>query len=96
MTAKDGYTVFTLVWQDRRIEVSYQADWLYSGHWHIELRCADDLPVTTTGYRSQFVVADVIESPNDVEAYVRAWLDQAADDPVWKRLVEESRQLKLF
>ncbi len=93
---KDGYTVVPLVWQDRSIEVSYQANWLNSGHWHIELRCADPLPVTTTGYRSQFVAADVIKRPDDVEAYVRGWLDQAAEDPSWQRLLDDSRQLKLF
>jgi hypothetical protein len=94
--AKDGYETFNLLWQDRSIGVSYQANWLNSGHWHIELRCSDPLPVTSTGYRSQFVVTDIIDGPGAVEAYVIAWLDHTAADPAWKRLVEESRQLKLF
>ncbi|MEX0320024.1 MAG: hypothetical protein AB3N21_18860 [Ruegeria sp.] len=88
--------MITLIWQERSIEVSYQANWLNSGHWHIELRSAEPLPVTATGYRSQFVVADIIESAADIEAYVSAWLDQAAKDPAWKRLVEERRQFTLF
>ena len=52
--------------------------------------------MTQTGYRSQFVVADVIEGSDAVEAYVLAWLDHAAEDPAWRKYVEDSRQLSLF
>ena len=51
----DGYETFMLVWCARNIEVSYQANWLNSSYCHIELRCEERLPVTKTGYRSQFV-----------------------------------------
>ena len=94
--AKDGYETFTLIWDGRKIEVSHQANWLNSGQWHLELRCAEVLPVTTTGYRSAFVPADIIEDATEIEAYVLAWLDEAAEDPGWQRSVEDSRQLKLF
>ena len=94
--AKDGYETLSLVWDGRNIEVSYQANWLNSGQWHLELRCAQALPVTTTGYRSAFVPADVIESATEIEVYVLAWLDKAAEDPVWQRSVYDNRQLKLF
>ena len=94
--ARDAYEVVTLQWQGRSVEVSYQANWLNSGQWHLELRCADPLPVTTTGYRSAFISADVIENSTQIEAYVLAWLDDAAEDPAWLRWLEDSRQLTLF
>ena len=93
---RDDYERFSLVWQDRTIEVSFQANWLNSGHWHIELRCAEPLPVTQTGYRSQFVVADAIDDADAIEEYILAWLDNAAEDPAWRKLVEDRRQLSLF
>jgi len=94
--AKDGYETLILVWEGRSVEVSYQANWLNSGQWHIELRCDDPLPVTTTGYRSAFLPTDIIEDAAEIDGYVLAWLDYAAEDPAWQRLVEGSRQLKLF
>jgi hypothetical protein len=94
--ARDGYEVCTVVWDGRSVEVSYQANWLNSGQWHIELRCGDPLPVTTTGYRSAFISTDIIEDAVEIEGYILAWLDHAAEDPAWERSVEESRQLKLF
>ena len=93
---KDCYERFSLVWCGRSIELSYQENWLNSGHWHMELRCTELLPVTATGYRSQFVVADAIAGAEAVEPYLLAWLDHAAKDPRWLKLLEASRQLKLF
>ncbi|MFD1156817.1 hypothetical protein [Roseovarius aestuarii] len=94
--AKDDYERFNLVWQDRIIEVSYQANWLNSGHWHLELRCDDPLPVTGTGYRSCFVPAHCLEGAEAIEVYILNWLDHSAEDPEWLKLLEENRQLSLF
>jgi hypothetical protein len=94
--AREDYETVTLVWDDRAMSVSYQANWLNSGQWHLELRCDDILPVTETGYRSAFVPAEIIEDASAIEGYVLSWLDEAADDPAWHRRVEEGRQLKLF
>lgn len=94
--ARDGYDTLAIVWDGREIEVSYQANWLNSEQWHLELRSAEQLPVTTTGYRSAFVSVVIIQSAAEIEGYVLEWLDHAADDPAWQRFLEESRQLKLF
>lgn len=94
--SRDGYESFPLSWNNLLIEVSYQENWLDSGQWHLELRCAEPLPVTTTGYRSEFVSGDIIEDATVIESYILAWLDHAAEDPTWKRLCEERRQFKLF
>ncbi len=92
----EAYDTFALVWCERDIEVSYQANWLNSDHCHIELRCAERLPVTETGYRSHFVIDDVVPDEDDVRTYVLAWLDDAARNPNWARYLEDSKQLNLF
>ncbi|WP_371229913.1 hypothetical protein [Roseovarius sp. 2305UL8-3] len=94
--ARDGYETLTLIWQERRIDVSYEANWLNSGQWHLELRCSETLPVTQTGYRSAFIPSDCISDADAIEPYVLAWLDEAAEDPAWLKHVEDSRQFKLF
>ncbi|MEL7167144.1 MAG: hypothetical protein AAGL96_16875 [Pseudomonadota bacterium] len=80
----------------RPVAVQFQANWLNSDTWHIELRCSDRLPVTDTGYRSIFVPGPRFEGAADVAAYVRSILDEAGKLDEWQRYLEDSRQLKLF
>ena len=91
-----AYETFELEWQMRRVVVSYQANWLNSGHWHIELRCDERLPVTETGYRSHFLPDPGFRTKSDVAAFVLEWLDHTADTDVWRKYLEDSRQLSLF
>lgn len=91
-----GYDTFTLDWHDRVVEVSFQANWLNTGYWHIELRCAEPLPVTTTGYRSYFVPTASLADQSEIKACVSACLNAAADTPAWRKHLEDTRQLKLF
>lgn len=93
---KDVYETFTLVWADRDIAVSHQANWLNTGHWHIELRCDDRLPVTATGYRSIFVPQAEFVGDAEIAAFVVALLNEAALSKDWLSYVEDSKQLKLF
>ncbi|WP_424991366.1 hypothetical protein [Fluviibacterium sp. S390] len=92
----DDYQTFNLIWQAREIAVAFRANWLNSGHWHIELRCCDRLPVTETGYPSIFVPATGFDDRTEIEAYIRTLLDEAANTPEWRRYLEDSRQLDLF
>ncbi|WP_299210562.1 hypothetical protein [uncultured Tateyamaria sp.] len=92
----DPYEAFELVWQKRLISVRYQANWLSSETWHIELRCSEQLPVTETGYRSIFVPNAGFEGDAEVEIFVCGLLDEAATSKTWVQYVEDSRQLKLF
>ncbi len=92
----DAYETFDLVWQDRRIAVSFQSNWLNSNHWHIELRCDDRLPVTDTGYCSHFLPSEDNATEALIRDYVLHWLEEAAKSEAWKRYLEDSRQLKLF
>jgi hypothetical protein len=92
----EAYETFTMVWMDRTVMVSHQANWLSTGHWHIELRYDDRLPVTETGYRSQFVSDPDFVDQADVSAFITSWLDHEAQSKRWLAYIEDIRQLKLF
>ncbi|HEX4294772.1 MAG TPA: hypothetical protein VHZ29_11610, partial [Rhizomicrobium sp.] len=70
------------------------------GNAHLELEAVAPervaLPVTDTGYRSQFLSPRVVEQAGGPVAYARAWLEDAAKAPAWKKRAEQSRQLSLF
>ncbi len=95
----------TLVWRGITIEVAYEPDWLNSseGHFpasHLAITSIAPtkapLPFTETGYRSHFLEPGTVEEAGGPAAYVRAWLDHAANDPVWRRGEQARRQLDLF
>jgi len=91
-----GYQTFTLVWAERSIAVSHQSNWLRSLYWHIELRCADRLPVTATGYRSIFVAQADFADEAAIRDFVIGLLDEAAASKDWQNYLQASRQLDLF
>jgi hypothetical protein len=93
---KQGYETFDVTWRYRIVTVCHQANWLGTGHWHIELRCQERLPVTATGYRSLFVPQAVVADQNDLRAFVTDLLDEAAKSKDWMAHVEDCKQLKLF
>ena len=90
------YQSFELIWEQRVIRVSYQPNWLNSDTWHIELRCAERLPVTETGYRSHFLNAPEFDDEHAIAAYITSWLDEASNNLAWHRYLQDSRQLDLF
>ena len=75
--------------------MSHQADWLNSGHWHIELRCDEQLPVTATGYRSIFVPEAGFADEGEIRTFVTDLLDEAATSKAWQAYLDDRRQLKL-
>jgi hypothetical protein len=102
-------TASTIEWEGITIELRYEPDWLGMaakypnegyGHAHLELRSIapsrSPLPVTETGYRSHFLPRGEVEATGGPAAYARAWLDQAAREPAWRRQQEAARQLSLF
>jgi hypothetical protein len=93
---RESYETLSLVWAERTVSVSYQANWLNSDQWHIELRCDEPLPVTTTGYRSHFVPNAVFADAAEIRAFVLSWLHEAATAKAWQAYLDDSRQMKLF
>lgn len=53
------------------------------------------MPVTDTGYRSEFLSAAKLAAAGGVTAYVSAWLDREALAKDWHRAEFKWRQLEL-
>jgi len=96
-----------LDWQGVTVSVSYEPDWLgmskrdpEAGTAHLEVRKVSPdwalLPITETGYRSHFLPRGAVEDAGGPVAYVRAWLDEAAKAPDFRRREQQSRQMSLF
>lgn len=94
-------------WRGITVEISYEPEWMgglaeaYGEPLaHLQVRSVSPeraaLPVTETGYRSAFIAGSVITLEGGPVAFVREWLDEAANDPAWKRAQDEARQLVLF
>lgn len=83
-------------WCGISVEINHVPDWPGHGYQHIELRAAQMLPVTETGYRSHYIHNDEIALFENAEAFVIEWLDEYAKDPEWLRHVEASKQLNFF
>ncbi|WP_417261450.1 hypothetical protein [Celeribacter sp.] len=64
-------------------------------HIEIESDGREPLPITETGYRSNFILAGTIPS-DELERHVLAWLEEQAQTDGWKQYEAERRQLSLF
>lgn len=86
-----------MVWRGIGITVTFHPTRWNSPVDHIEITSdgREPLPITETGYRSNFILAGSIPR-NDVEANVLAWLEEEADKESWKRFEAERQQLALF
>lgn len=94
-------------WRGITVEISYEPEWLGGlpeafGEplAHLQVRSVSPeraaLPVTETGYRSAFIAGSAITLEGGPVAFVRDWLDEAANDPAWKSSQDAARQLALF
>lgn len=103
----ERYEIHTLEWRGIVLEVRYCPDWLdcyreIYGHplAHVEIEALEPtrvpLPVTETGYRSHFTSPEEIAEAGGPVPFVRAALDQAAEDPAWKEREAAARQHSLF
>lgn len=63
---------------------------------HIELRASERLPVTETGYKSHFFVAEENMTLQDTVDLITDWLDTTAASIEWRDYVEASRQGDFF
>ena len=101
MKTESNITTETLEWQGIALSVSCERDYAtMTGLTHLSIHVLEPstakLPITETGYRSQFLSeAEVAELGGPV-AYVRAWLDAEAATPEWQGREAASRQLDLF
>ncbi len=86
----------TLTWHGIEIETSCKYAHPIEGFCHIEVKSAERLPITETGYRSHFMPMAELEGFKTYVVYVAAWLEHAARSKDWRRYVENHRQGDLF
>jgi hypothetical protein len=81
-----------ITWRSVAIEITFTPN-RFSMADHIELHTADKaaLPVTETGYRSQFLPVGAVAEHDGAVAFVTAWLDHEAQRTGWS-----GAQLSLF
>jgi len=92
--------VEVLAWRGFQIEVLYTPDWLVNFLSHLSIETLEPvragIPITETGYLSHFLEPGLVEANGGPAAFVRAWLDEAAKDPLWKEQEAAARQFSLF
>ena len=98
--AKRKTTTHAFVWRSIMIEIHHTRDYLYPGTDHIELHVkkpkAAVLPITDTGYRSEFVDAEELATIGGPVLYVQQWLDREAATKRWRALELKAAQLDFF
>ena len=96
-----------ILWKGVSISISYEADWLGLsasgldvGNAHLELQVlapkGAPLPVTDTGYRSEFLECGLVEVAGGLRPFVQGWLDEAARSLSWRVAQAKWEQLDLF
>ena len=106
MTARNRTTeVYRTDWNGILIEITYKSQWLPphilgEDLAHLEIRSIyttnTPLPVTETGYLSQFIAASVIAAAGGAVAFVDTMLEAESKRPEWLSKEKERQQLTLF
>ena len=95
------YEDFEIDWCGIRIRVRFQRVWLGTprlSHLTLEHIMPERAPlsVTDTGFRSHFPLQSDIDAAGGPVAFARAWLEEKAKSPNWRKAQAQARQLKLF
>lgn len=88
----------TFEWQGRNIQITYTPHY-FTDMDHVEIRSGDGLPlpITSTGYRSEFRPASTpAMGMEEVIKLVTGWLKEMAQSKKWLEYDLKSRQLSLF
>ena len=104
--ASPSKTRYEIEWRDpgsgttMRIRITHSRDYLGHGQDHIEIeRIAPKkapLPITETGYRSQFLSPLELVNDGGPVVYVTAWLDREAKGKDWQKRQSARQQGDLF
>lgn len=91
----------TLEWKGVTLSVSVERSRFgVEGLTHLSIQVVQPdgarIPITETGFRSHFMNESDLMEHGGALAYVRAWLDEAAESPEWKAEEAARRQLSLF
>jgi hypothetical protein len=104
--ASPNKTRYEIDWHDpvagstTRIRITYSRDYLIDGQDHIEVAVLTPkkaaLPITCTGYRSQFLPALELINAGGPVTFVTAWLDREAKGKDWQKRQTVRQQGNLF
>ena len=98
---------YEMIWNDIHIEIIYTPS-LYKSYEevygyplsHLEIKstlpCNAPLPITETGYKSEYFNVTETEDFTNPINYVRSWLDEASESPEWIEYQNNSNQLSLI
>ena len=91
---------YPMTWRAIDILVVEDKDYIFPSTTHLEITSVlpanAPLPITRTGYRSHFLVDDILQDAGGALAYVITWLDREALSPSWQRDQTRSQQPSLF
>lgn len=91
------------IWEGISLRIKWAPRWcelpdldFAIAHLTVESVPAERLPISETGFKSDFLQREEVEEYGGPVEYVKAWLDHDAGQPAWKSYLEESRQGSLF
>ena len=107
VTEARNITTETFVWEGVTILVSYEPDWLGLGakgigtpYAHLEVQVLEPkgapLPITETGYKSEFCSVGEVEEAGGPVAIVTALLEEFAETKTWRVRRARWEQQDLF
>ncbi len=104
--ASPNKTRYEIYWRDpvagssTRIRITHSRDYLIAGQDHVEVEALMPkkaaLPITGTGYRSQFLPALELINAGGPVTFVTAWLDREAKSKDWQKRETVRQQGDLF
>jgi hypothetical protein len=93
-------TVVPFTWRDFALKITVTEDCWAPGQTHLELSLVKPkgapLPLTSTGYFSHYVNAELLSADGGAIAYFTAWLDREARTKTWHTTEFRWRQGELF
>ena len=104
MDTNDPNMDFVMEWQNYRIRVAYQPNWLSTVSGlrvaHFDITTVEPsrvaMPISETGYRSHFLHPDEVTANGGPEAFVKVWLAAQAKCSGWKAVHAATQQLDFF
>lgn len=104
--ASPNKTRYEIDWRDpvagstTRVRITHSRDYLIAGQDHVEVEALAPkkaaMPITETGYRSQFLSALELINAGGPVTFVTAWLDREAQSKDWQKRQAVRQQGDLF
>lgn len=91
------------IWEGIALRIKWAPQWcelpdldFAIAHLTVESMPPEPLPISETGFKSDFLPREAVEEYGGSVEYVTAWIEHEATKPVWQKYVQKRRQLSLF